>query len=131
MSSKKTDTEETVARLSALAQETRLAIFRLLVERGPDGLSAGVLADRLKVPASSLSFHLAHLTRAGLIVQRRVSRQLIYSADFAAMNALVGFLTDNCCGGNAAICAPSSVSACGPSCAPSKTSKPKRKRASA
>jgi DNA-binding transcriptional ArsR family regulator len=122
------DSAQTIACLGALAQETRLAIFRLLVERGPDGVSAGVLAEKLEVPASSLSFHLAHLTRAGLIVQRRLSRQLIYSADFAAMNALVGFLTENCCGGNAALCAP--VSVCGPSCAPPKSSKPvKRKRA--
>jgi ArsR family transcriptional regulator, arsenate/arsenite/antimonite-responsive transcriptional repressor len=121
------DSTQTINCLSALAQETRLAIFRLLVERGPDGLSAGAIADRLEVPASSLSFHLAHLTRAGLIVQRRLSRQLIYSADFAAMNDLVGFLTENCCGGNAAICAP--ASACGPSCAPAKAKPTKRKRA--
>nr|HRK65657.1 helix-turn-helix domain-containing protein [Terricaulis sp.] len=64
----------------------------------------GAIADALDLPASSLSFHLAHLTRAGLIVQRRESRSLIYSADFGAMNALVGFLTENCCGGSA--CAP-------------------------
>ena len=126
------ETSDAVAALSALAQENRLAIFRLLVARGPDGLSAGVIADRLAVPASSLSFHLAHLTRAGLIVPRRLSRQLIYAADFAAMNDLVGFLTDNCCGGDAALCEPSRApakAACGPSCAPSKVSKsPTRKR---
>ena len=126
------DSPHTIACLSALAQETRLAIYRLLVERGPDGLSAGVVAEKLKLPASSLSFHLAHLTRAGLIVQRRLSRQLFYSADFAAMNDLVGFLTENCCGGNAAICAP--ASSCGPSCTPvkpksAKTKSAKRKRA--
>jgi DNA-binding transcriptional ArsR family regulator len=90
--------------LSALAHEHRLAIFRLLVQAGPEGRSAGAIADALDLPPSSLSFHLAHLTRAELIVQRRDSRSLIYSADFDAMNALVGFLTENCCGG--ASCAP-------------------------
>lgn len=122
------DSTQTVACLSALAQETRLAIFRLLVERGPNGLPAGMIADKLELPASSLSFHLAHLNRSGLIVQRRLSRQLIYSADFAVMNDLVGFLTKNCCGGDAALCAP----LCAPGCAPPKTQKSsKRKRASA
>jgi DNA-binding transcriptional ArsR family regulator len=91
--------------LSALANEHRLAVFRLLVQAGPEGKAAGEIADALELPASSLSFHLAHLTRASLIVQRRESRSLIYTADFAAMNALVGFLTENCCGG-AVSCAP-------------------------
>ncbi len=90
--------------LSALAQEHRLALFRLLVQAGPDGLAAGAIADALALPASSLSFHLAHLNRAGLIDQRRDGRSLIYTANYAAMNALVGFLTENCCGG--AGCAP-------------------------
>jgi DNA-binding transcriptional ArsR family regulator len=93
-----------VAALSALANEHRLAAFRLLVQTGPEGLAAGAIAESLDIPASSLSFHLAHLTRAGLIVQRRESRSLIYSTDFDAMNGLVGFLTENCCGG--ASCAP-------------------------
>ena len=96
-----------VSALSALANEHRLAIFRLLVQAGPEGQPAGAIADALDLPASSLSFHLAHLTRAGLIAQRRESRSLIYSADFSAMNALVGFLTENCCGG--ASCAPVSA----------------------
>ncbi|WP_395646005.1 ArsR/SmtB family transcription factor [Terricaulis sp.] len=95
---------EAIAALSALANEHRLAVYRLLVQAGPEGLPAGALADKLALPASSLSFHLAHLTRAGLIEQRRESRSLIYSADFTAMNGLVGFLTENCCGG--ATCAP-------------------------
>ncbi|HVV33825.1 MAG TPA: metalloregulator ArsR/SmtB family transcription factor [Vitreimonas sp.] len=90
--------------LSALANAHRLAVFRMLVQAGPEGKAAGAIAETLDLPASSLSFHLAHLTRAGLIVQRRESRSLIYSADFDAMNALVGFLTENCCGG--ASCAP-------------------------
>ncbi|MCX7356849.1 MAG: metalloregulator ArsR/SmtB family transcription factor [Alphaproteobacteria bacterium] len=88
-----------IAALSALANEHRLAVFRLLVQAGPEGMPAGAIADSVGLPASSLSFHLAHLTRAGLIEQRRESRSLIYSADFAAMNGLVGFLTENCCGG--------------------------------
>ncbi|MBA4780602.1 MAG: transcriptional regulator [Sphingomonadales bacterium RIFCSPHIGHO2_01_FULL_65_20] len=90
---------EVIAALAALAQEHRLAAFRLLVEAGPDGVSAGDLADRLNIPRSSLSFHLNQMMQAGLIVQRRESRSLIYSADFAAMAALVGFLTENCCRG--------------------------------
>jgi len=98
-----------VSALSALANEQRLAIFRLLVQAGPEGRAAGAIAEALATPASSLSFHLAHLTRAGLIVQRRESRSLIYSADFEAMNGLVGFLTENCCGG--ASCAPAAASA--------------------
>jgi DNA-binding transcriptional ArsR family regulator len=100
------ETKAAIEALSALAQETRLAIFRMLVEAGPDGLPAGVIAERLGVPASSLSFHLAHLRRAGLLVQRRARRLLIYSADFAGMNRLLGYLTENCCRGNRAICAP-------------------------
>jgi ArsR family transcriptional regulator, arsenate/arsenite/antimonite-responsive transcriptional repressor len=91
-------TKEVTGALAALAQETRLVLFRLLVERGPDGLSAGVLAQRLGIPDSSLSFHLRTLQNARLITQRRVSRQLIYAADFTAMNALVRYLTENCCG---------------------------------
>ncbi len=104
------DSSQAVQALGALAHDTRLALFRMLVERGPDGLSAGVIADRLGVPPSSLTFHVQHLHRAGLITQRRLSRQLIYAADFAAMNGLVGFLTENCCGrgvaGSAPVCRP-------------------------
>jgi ArsR family transcriptional regulator len=92
------DTTQTVAALSALAHEHRLSIYRLLVERGPDGMSAGAIAEHLDVLPSSLTFHLQHLHRAGLLTQRRLGRQLIYAADFAAMKALVGFLTENCCG---------------------------------
>jgi DNA-binding transcriptional ArsR family regulator len=89
---------------SALSNDTRLGIFRLLVQAGPDGRAAGDIADALGVPASSLSFHLAHLTRAHLITQRRESRSLIYAANFDTMNALIAFMTENCCGG--ASCAP-------------------------
>jgi DNA-binding transcriptional ArsR family regulator len=90
--------------LSALAQPHRLAAFRLLVQAGGAGLAAGSIATRLEMPASSLSFHLAHLERAGLILKRRDGRSLIYSAHYQAMNALVGYLMENCCGDDA--CAP-------------------------
>jgi ArsR family transcriptional regulator, arsenate/arsenite/antimonite-responsive transcriptional repressor len=103
---------EAVHALGALAHEHRLAIYRLLVETGPDGLAAGVIAERLGIAPSSLTFHLQHLQRAGLIDQKRASRQLIYAADFARMNALVGFLTENCCGGDQTTrvqCAPGQV----------------------
>jgi ArsR family transcriptional regulator len=83
---------------AALAHETRLALFRMLVEQGPEGLPAGAIAERLGIPPSSLTFHVQHLHRAGLITQRRMGRQLIYAAEFAAMNRLVAYLTENCCG---------------------------------
>lgn len=94
-----------VEALGALAHEHRLAIFRLLIERGAEGHSAGQIADRVGLAPSSLTFHLQSLQRAGLINQRRESRQLIYSADYDAMNDLVGYLTENCCGGSGE-CAP-------------------------
>jgi ArsR family transcriptional regulator, arsenate/arsenite/antimonite-responsive transcriptional repressor len=87
--------------LSALAQEHRLALFRLLVQAGEGGMAAGVIADALGVPKSSLSFHLAQLNRAGLIRQERQHRSLIYRANYKAMNALVGYLMENCCAGTA------------------------------
>jgi DNA-binding transcriptional ArsR family regulator len=99
------DTKQVISALGALAHEHRLAVFRMLTERGPEGLPAGVIAERLGMPPSSLSFHLQQLTHAGLITQRRLSRQLIYSADYTAMNDLVAYLTENCCA-NVAICAP-------------------------
>lgn len=96
-----------VTAFSALGHEHRLAVYRLLVEAGPEGLSAGVIAGRLGIPPSSLTFHTQALLRAGLISQRRDSRLLIYTADFDAMNALVSYLTENCCGG---------VRSCEPAC---------------
>jgi ArsR family transcriptional regulator len=84
--------------LGALAQETRLDLFRLLVTVGPEGLPAGVIAERLGVLPSSLTFHLNQLAHAGLITQRRLSRQLIYSAEYGAMTDLLAYLTENCCG---------------------------------
>jgi ArsR family transcriptional regulator, arsenate/arsenite/antimonite-responsive transcriptional repressor len=91
------DTGQIITALGALAHEHRLAIFRLLVERGPDGLPAGTIAERVGLVPSSLTFHLQNLQKAGLITRRRESRHLFYAADFSAMNELVGYLTDNCC----------------------------------
>lgn len=85
--------------LGALAQEHRLAAFRLLVQAGSEGMPAGALAEALAIPASSMSFHLAQLANAGLISQRRQSRSIIYAADFAAMRTLMTYLTENCCVG--------------------------------
>jgi ArsR family transcriptional regulator, arsenate/arsenite/antimonite-responsive transcriptional repressor len=108
--------KQAVDALAALAHENRLSVYRMLVEAGPAGLNAGAIAARLKIPPSSLTFHIQHLHRAGLVTQERNSRQLIYAADFTAMNALVGYLTENCCGG------ASCVSAC-----ESQAAKPARK----
>ena len=97
------DQKRAIAALGALAQETRLELFRLLVARGPEGLAAGVIADKLAVMPSSLSFHLQQLVHAGLITQRRLSRQLIYSAEYGTMNGLMAYLTENCCGRGACV----------------------------
>jgi DNA-binding transcriptional ArsR family regulator len=102
-----------VAALAALAQETRLKIFRLLVEAGPSGVAAGALSEALDVPPPTLSFHLTHMRHAGLIDSRRDSRSLIYAADFEQMNDLIGYLTDNCCRGQPDACGVA------PACAPS------------
>ena len=96
-----------VAALGALAQEHRLAVFRLLVEAGSNGLAAGTIARALDIPNSSLSFHLSQLSRAGLIAHERRHRSLIYRADYAAMSALVAYLMENCCAG--ATCAPAGL----------------------
>jgi ArsR family transcriptional regulator len=105
------DAPTVVIALSALAHEHRLAVYRLLVEAGPDGLPAGVIAERLGLPPSSLTFHLQALLHAGLATQRRVSRQLFYAMVPEAMNGLVGYLTEHCCG----------QAACGPVCGPATT----------
>lgn len=93
------ETKQAVQSLSALAQESRLAIFRLLVQAGPAGLAAGAIGERLDLPPATLSFHLAGLTRAGLAQSRQEGRFVIYSANYESMNTLLGFLTQNCCGG--------------------------------
>ena len=97
------ESDRVVAALAALAQPHRLAAFRALVEAGPDGMAAGAIATRLDLAPSSLSFHLAQLERAGLVRALRAGRSIIYSADFAAMNGLVGYLTENCCGGSSCV----------------------------
>lgn len=102
---------EAVAALGALAQENRLEVFRLLVQAGPRGLPAGQIAERLKLASPTLSFHLAQLRHAGLVKVTRDGRSLIYAADYDGMNELMGFLTENCCAGDAAGCG---VPACEP-----------------
>ena len=95
---------DAIAALAALAQETRLDIFRLLVQVGAEGMPAGQIGERLGLPSATLSFHLNQLRHAGLITFRRESRSLIYVAEYAAMNSLLAYLTENCCQGDAAGC---------------------------
>jgi ArsR family transcriptional regulator len=102
-------TTSVLVALAALAQETRLAVYRLLVEHAPEGLPAGQVAERLRISPGSLSFHLKELTHAGLIVPRPDGRFVWYSADLDAMNGVVGYLTENCCRSSAV---------CDPKCAP-------------
>jgi ArsR family transcriptional regulator, arsenate/arsenite/antimonite-responsive transcriptional repressor len=111
---------DAVAALAALAQDSRLDVFRLLVQAGPDGLPAGQVAQKLKLAPNTLTFHFDRLRDAGLVTVRRDGRSMIYAARFEAMNALVQFLTENCCQGSltgrAEECAP--VAACAPAAAP-------------
>ena len=100
------ETSSAVTALGALAQENRLEVFRLLVQAGPDGVPAGEIGTRLGIAPATLSFHLAQLRQAGLIGMRRDGRSLIYSADYDGMNGLMGFLTENCCGGAVACDVP-------------------------
>jgi DNA-binding transcriptional ArsR family regulator len=116
-------TAEVIAALGALAHEHRLAIHRLLVQQGPAGLPAGAIGERVGLVPSSLTFHLQALQRAGLIRQVRASRQLIYSADYPAMNGLVDYLTDKCCA--------ASDEGCNPACAPRVAERPARRRSAA
>jgi DNA-binding transcriptional ArsR family regulator len=115
------ETKHAIGALAALAHEYRLQIYRLLVEKGPEGLAAGAIGEAVGLAPSSLTFHLQNLHRAGLIVQRRESRSLIYSVDFDAMNALVGYLTENCCAG-------STGSSCVTACKPASSSKATKRR---
>jgi len=98
------NTKETIAALAALAQESRLAVFRLLVQAGPEGLAASKIAEHIAVTPSALSFHMKELSHAGLVTSRHEGRFVLYSANFTTMNGLIAFLTENCCGGN--ICSP-------------------------
>ena len=104
------DTKNKLLALAALAQESRLAIFRLLVQVGPNGLAASKIAEQLGIAPSSLSFHLKELSRADLIASRQDGRFVIYCANIDSMNGLIGFLTENCCGGNP--CSPHSAAHC-------------------
>ena len=97
---------DAVAALAALAQDSRLDVFRLLVQAGPDGLPAGSVATKLKLAPSALTFHFDRLRDAGLVTVRREGRSMIYAARFEQMNTLLGFLTENCCQGAAGQCAP-------------------------
>ena len=115
-------TAQVIDALGALAHEYRLAIYRLLVEQGPEGIPAGVIGERVGLVPSSLTFHLQALHRAGLINQTRASRQLIYSTDYAIMNELVGYLTDKCC--------VASTKNCDTACAP-RIAKPARRKSAA
>jgi ArsR family transcriptional regulator len=115
------ETKHAVEALGALAHEYRLQIYRLLVEQGPDGMAAGAVGEAVGLAPSSLTFHLQNLHRAGLIVQRRESRSLIYSVDFEAMNELVGYLTENCCAG-------SGPNSCATECKPASSSKTGKRR---
>ena len=112
------DTLSASERLGALGHETRPSIYRLLVEAGPPGLAAGSIGEQLGLPPATLSFHLSHLSRVGMVHGRQDGRFVIYSADFEAMNALIAFLTENCCRGEA--CTPEGAqpkpTRCGPSC---------------
>lgn len=114
------DLSTAIRALAALAQETRLALFRLLVERGLEGLTPGRIAELLDVPPATLSFHLKELSNAGLIRARQESRFIHYTADFATMNGLVAYLTENCCRAS---------DACGSGCAPECMPKPAARRA--
>jgi DNA-binding transcriptional ArsR family regulator len=103
------ETKTGVQALAALAQETRLAVFRLLVEAGPEGMPAGEIAAELDLPPATLSFHLAQLANAGLVRGRQAGRFIYYAPDFAAMNGLLGFLTENCCVRGACAPAPAAI----------------------
>jgi DNA-binding transcriptional ArsR family regulator len=102
------ETKTAVLALSALAQESRLAVFRLLVQAGAEGLPAGQIAEQTGIAPSSLSFHLKELAHAGLVSSRQDGRFVIYTANFSIMNELLGFLTENCCGGVSCspVCSP-------------------------
>lgn len=116
-----------LAALTALANDTRLAVFRMLVQQGPDGLPAGEIGADLKVAAATLSFHLKELERAGLVHARRAGRQIFYTADYAQMRGLLTFLTEDCCGGHPDICGPLPASSSAACCPPARRSRKTRK----
>ena len=123
------ETKTAVAALAALAQETRLAVFRLLIEAGPGGVPAGAVAEAVQVPAATLSFHLKELSHAGLISARQEGRFIFYAANFEHMAALMSYLTRNCCQGMPDECLSVVETALGRCCGPSQTKrKPARSR---
>lgn len=109
---------DAITALGALAQDSRLDIFRLLVQAGAEGLPAGRIGDRLGLPSATLSFHLNQLRQAGLVTFRREGRSLIYAAEYEAMNGLIAFLTENCCGRDRGACPPDASGVCEPDCDP-------------
>lgn len=121
-----------VRALAALAQETRLAVFRLLVEQGPSGLAAGEIAARLGIAPATLSFHLKELSHAGLVSTRQDGRYVFYAADFSTMNGLLAFLTENCCVADGSSCAaPSCAPRQAPKANPSTRARPARRKVNA
>ena len=100
---------DALAALAALAQDNRLDVFRLLVEAGRDGMPAGAVADALKLAPNTLTFHFDRLRDAGLVTVRREGRSMIYAARYETMNALIAYLTENCCGGRPEVCLPVKV----------------------
>ncbi len=117
-----------IGALGALSQETRLDIFRLLVQKGPEGLPAGEIGARLRQPSPTMSFHLNQLRFAGLVASRRESRSIIYSANFNAINDLIAYLTENCCGGRPELCAPAAPACAASGCDASSTPPTRTKR---
>ena len=119
-------TTEAVRALSALSQDTRLDIFRLLVQQGVSGLAAGEIAEQLRVSPATLSFHLKELTHAKLVISRQDGRFIFYTANFATMNRLLGFLTENCCVADSGECASTL-----PACAPPSSNRPLQRKVKA
>ena len=122
------DNKAAVTALAALAQETRLSIFRLLVEAGPEGVPAGVIGEKLKVPPATLSFHLKELSHSDLVASRQESRFIYYSVDYGQMAALMTFLTQNCCRGMPHECLTVMETALGRCCPPEPKRKPSRSK---
>jgi DNA-binding transcriptional ArsR family regulator len=114
------ESQDIVCALAALAQDSRLAVYRLLVERGAEGLAVGEISEKLEIPGPTLSFHLKELAQAGLVTARKQSRFVYYAANFDRMNALLAYLTENCCGVGVA---------CSPACAPNNTIERKKRSA--
>jgi ArsR family transcriptional regulator len=120
------DRRQALNAFGALSQDTRLAIVRLLVKAGPEGIPAGEIADEIGVSASNMSFHLKELERAGLATTRRESRSIIYAADYSALGGLVRFLMQDCCAGHPDICAPALDPCCAPTPRKAKARRPAR-----